>query len=31
MALARQELGPEAMLVNSRKSPPEAATWAITK
>ena len=24
MALARQELGPEAMLVNSRKAPPEA-------
>src|SRR3954454_8789484 len=24
MALASQELGPEAMLVNSRKAPPEA-------
>ena len=24
MAMARQELGPDAMLVNSRKAPPEA-------
>ena len=31
MAQAREELGPEAMLVNSRKASPEARHLGITR